>query len=246
MSIEPLKLQTANIEPGLTDEISLKTEINYLSTRDNIGRDDLFSARMKDNPELPTRPGVRVELDTPIEIADSTRSDVLQNLMAVVSLGGDVAIGVVNARNQAGDEVNYLSLMSSTKAVSSNNPDRHAARAKLIDVLEEGKPLTIGRSKLEQVLGSEGAGSSPVPAVSTKHCTIMLENGILTVIDEASLNGTSVFTNKSKFEHEYFERIQSWCQQSTETEKLIEASKEAKRLSRIAQLGKFSADNGVE
>ncbi len=233
MTHEPLNPQTPNFDPSLQGDISLGAEIAMLRQNPAIGCEDLFSSNKMQGGEYPDKPGVKVALGIPIETAVSGKSDVEQDLMAIVTLGKDVALGVVKGRDQSGSEVSYLSLLS-------NNPSENEGRARVVDVLAEGAPVTIGRGRLEQVIGREGA----VPGVSGTHCTIELRDGVLTVVDETSTNGTSLFTNSTNGRVRQFNRIQTWSQPSGETKKLIEAEKEAKRLSRVAQLGRFTVDNG--
>lgn len=199
-------------DPGATGEISFASGINALRRSPSIKFRDLYSSNKMQSREYPDRPSEDFPLGTPIETAVSDRSNVVQDLMAVVAAGKDVAIGVVKGKDTSGGEVNYLSLMSS-------NPSGSEGRAKFIDILAEGVPVTIGRAELEQVVGREES----VPGVSGTHCTIELKDGVLTVIDENSTNGTSVFTNKTESRARQFGSIKEWCQPSEETAKLIEA-----------------------
>lgn len=228
----PQTSQTPNFDPSLQGEISLGAEIDKLRQNPTIGVEDLFSSNKMQSGEYPDKPGVRVALGSPIETAVSDKSDVEQDLMAVVALGKEVALGVVKGKDQAGDEASYLSLLS-------GNPFGNEGRARFIDVLSEGAPVTIGRSRVEQVVGRQGA----VPGVSGTHCTIELKDGVLTVIDETSTNGTSVFRNSTSDRTRQFGTIEAWSQPSGETKKLIEADKEAKRLAKVSQLGRFTVDN---
>lgn len=232
MTNEHLNPQAQNIDPNLQGEISLEGEIALLRQNPAIGSEDLFSSNKMQSSEYPDKPGVRVALGTPIETAVSGRSDVNQDLMAVVALGKGVALGVVKGRDQSGSEVSYLSLLN-------NDPSENEGRARFIDVLAEGAPVTLGRDKLEQIAGREGA----VPGVSGTHCTIELRDGVLTVVDETSTNGTSLFTNSTNNRTRQFKDIHTWSQPSGETKKLIEAEKEAERLSKVSQLGRFTVDN---
>jgi len=216
----------------LQGEISLGREIALLRRNPAIDSEDLFSSNKMQSGEHPDKPGIRIALDTPIETAVSGRSDVEQDLMAVLALGKDIAIGVVRGKNQSGGEVNYLSLFS-------DNPRGKEGRASFIDVLSEGTPVTIGRGKVEEVAGREGAS----PGVSGTHCTIELKDGILTVVDETSTNGTSVFSNTTADRTRQFGSIEMWSQPSQETEELIESEEAAKQQSRVSQLGRFTVDN---
>ena len=56
--------------------------------RDNTAThsEDLFSSKME-SVEYPDRPGIRVVLDKPLELAISKRSAVTQELSAVLALG---------------------------------------------------------------------------------------------------------------------------------------------------------------
>lgn len=226
--------QTPGFDPSIQGEVSLGRQLDMLRRNPAIGCEDLFSSNKMQSGEYPDKPGVRVPLDVPIETAVSDRSDVVQDLMAVVSLGKDVALGVVKGKDESGGEASYLSLLSD------DNPFGNEGRARFIDVLAEGTPVTIGRSRIEQVVGLEGAA----PGVSGTHCTIELRDGVLTVVDETSTNGTSVFRNSTNDRTRQFSTIQAWCQPSGETKKLIEADKEAERLSKVSQLGRFTVDNG--
>lgn len=201
MTYEHLNPQVQNIDPYLQGEVSLEGEIAMLRQNPAIGSEDLFSSNKMQSSEYPDKPGVRVALGTPIETAVSGRSDVRQDLMAVVALGKGVALGVVRGKDQSGSEVSYLSLLN-------NNPSENEGRARFIDVLAAGTPVTLGRGKLEQVAGREGA----VPGVSRTHCTIELRDGVLTVVDETSTNGTTLFTNSTNNRARQFNSIQTWSQ----------------------------------
>lgn len=217
------------VDPSLLGEISLEREIAMLRHDPSIGSEELFSSNKMQSAEYPDRPGVRIALETPIETAVSGRSDVKQDLMAVLALGKNIAIGVVRGQNQSGEEVNYLSLLS-------DDPSGSEGRAKLVDVLSEGTPVTIGRGKIEEIAGREGAS----PGVSGTHCTIELKDGILTVVDETSTNGTSVFSNSTTERQRQFGSIEQWSQPSQETGELIKAAKETERQAKATQLGRFS------
>ena len=221
-----------NTDQGLQNEISLAQEVAFLRKNPALDCEDLFSSNKMQSSEHPERSGVRVALHTPIESAVSGRSDVEQELMAVVALGEDVALGVIKGKDATGKEVSYVSIMN-------NNSSDNGGRARIIDVLRDDSPLTIGRGRIEQVVGRQGAA----PGVSRKHCTIELKEGILTIVDEASTNGTSVFTNATKQETRAFPDVYNWSQPSLETQQLIASEEEAKRLSRASQLGRFIVNN---
>jgi hypothetical protein len=233
MTNEHLNPTTQNIDPNLQGEISLEGDIAMLRQNPALGSEDLFSSNKMQSSEYPDKPGVRVALGTPIETAVSDRSDVQQDLMAVVALGKGIALGVVRGKDQSGSEVSYLSLLN-------NNPSENEGRARFVDVLAEGTPITIGRDKLEQTVGREGT----VPGVSGTHCTVELLDGVLTVVDETSTNGTTLFTNSTNDRVRQFNGIQTWSQPSGETKKLIETEQEAERLSKVSKLGRFTVDNG--
>ncbi len=237
MTYEQSNPQKQNLDPRQLGEVSLDWEINELRQNPAVGCEDLFSARnfsarKMESSEYPEKPGVRLALETPIETAVSGRSDVEQDLMAVVTLGKHVALGIVRGKDESGNEATYLSLLN-------NNPQDNEGRAKLIDVLRDDAPVAITRGRLEQVAGRDGA----VPGVSGQHCTIELRDGVLTVVDEGSLNGTSVFTNSTKNRTRQFGSPYTWSQPSLETKQLIEGEQEAKRLSKISKLGRFTVNS---
>jgi len=227
--------QPTGIDPTLQNfqgEISLAQEITDLKQNSAIDCEDLFSSNKMRSQEYPDRPGVGVELHTPIETAVNINSDVQQDLMAVVALGKDVALGIVRGRDTSGEEVNYISLLNNSR--SDNN-----GRARFVDTLKPGTPIVISRSGIAQVVGRDGS----TPSVSGKHCSIELKGGVLTVVDETSTNGTSVFTNATRERTHQFAEIQIWSQPSTETKKLIESEKESKRLLTTSKLGRFALDD---
>jgi hypothetical protein len=225
MAHEQIDRKAQNQDPSLQGEISLDRDIYRLRQNPAVGCEDLFSSNKMKSNEYPDKPGVRVALHTPIETAGSSRSDVEQDLMAVIALGQDVALGVVRGKDTSDEEISYISLLI-------NNPSDNKDRARLIYVLKNDTPITIGRHSFdEQVAGRAG--------VSRRHCTIELEDGILTVVDETSTNGTSVFTNITQHRTRQFDSIHTWAQPSTETKQLIESEREAKRLSRALHLGRF-------
>jgi len=229
MKQEKLPTQQNN-EQGLQGEIySSFKEIGMLEF--NLGINHVNLSK-KEGDQYPHRQGVRVSLDTPIEASINKKSHVEQELMAVIALGQDVALGIVKGKDSNGQEINYVSLLQNRF-----NSDHNGARAKIINVLRDGSPLTIGREKIQQV----GEGSAP--EVSRTHCTIVLKDGILTVIDEASTNGTSVFTNATNQEINPFSNPYLWSWHSQEIENLIEREKQTKQLLMASTLGKFVLDN---
>lgn len=226
--------QTPGLDPtlqGHQQEISLQREIESLRLNPAIACEDLYSSNKMQSGEYPDRPGVRVALETPIETAVTAHTDVEQDLMAVIALGQDVALGVVKGRDASGEEVNYVSLLN-------NELSDNSGRARFVDTLKPGSPLTIGRVQVEQVAGRQDVS----PGVSGTHCTIELEDGVLTVVDETSTNGTSVFTNKTHDRAKQFAGIQTWSQPSVETKKLIESQKEVERLLKVQKLGRFTVE----
>jgi len=235
MTQEQQKPQIRNVDPGLLGPISLEGEINMLRQNPALACEDLFSAKKMQDAEYPDMPGVRVELGTPIEVAVSGRSDVQQDLMAVIALGSHVALGVVKGKDQSGSEVSYLSLLN-------NDRTDNDGRARFVELLTEGSSISIGRERIEEIVGRENV----VPGVSRTHCVIELKDGILTVIDQSSTNGTSVFTNKTEERTRQFNSIHVWTQPSADTKQLIERKTETEGLSRSAQLGRFTVDTAKQ
>lgn len=222
---------------GLHGELSLNQDILSLKHSPYIKVTDLLSSRYllgssPDNIEAgdyPAEPKVAVALRTPIESTVSDRSNVEQELMAVVTLGQDIALGIVKGKDNTGEEVSYISLFNNNKA-------DNGGRAWIIDVLREGSPLTIGRAVIEGVVGQKGIA----PAVSREQCTIeLIKNGILTVTDRGSLNGTSVLTNSSQEQITggVFPKVGIWSAPSPDIESLI---KEKASQTKASELGKFA------
>lgn len=223
------KAKNIDQDPILQGRIDLSWEINKLRQDPDIGCEDLFSSNKMESNKYPDKPGVRVAPETPIETAVSERSDIKQSLMAVIALGQNIALGVVRGRNESGNEANYVSLLN-------NSASDNEGRARIIDILKEGTPVTITRGGVEQVVGHEGAARG----VSSRHCTIELKDGILTVIDETSTNGTSVFTNITQDQARHYVGIEVWSQPSVETEKLINDRLQAEKLLKASHLGRFT------
>jgi len=211
MSIEQLD-HTPALDNKISGEIMVTPEIEGLRLNPAIDSTELFSARKMNSSEYPEGPNVKLNLDTPIESAVSSRSDVEQYLMAVISLGEKVALGVVKGKDSNGKEISYVSLIN-------NDPNDNDGRARFVGILDGNTPLRIGRQKIEQLIGREGCA----PGVSGEHCTLDLKNGVLSVQDESSLNGTTVFTNATKNTTVGLPDIRMWSQPSNETKKLISA-----------------------
>lgn len=210
MPIEQLEHSNQAQDNSLSGEIMVTPELEMLRHNPVIDSSELFSARKMNSSEYPEGPNVKINLSTPIESAVSSRSDVEQDLMAVISLGESVALGVVKGKDSAGKEVSYVSLLN-------NDPEDNGGRARLIGVLSGDTPISIGRQKIEQLVGRKGCA----PGVSGEHCTIDLKNGILSVQDEASLNGTTVFTNATKNTTVGLPNVRMWSQPSSETKQLL-------------------------
>ena len=174
----------------------------------------------KENLDHSERQGVRVPLATPIETAHSPNTSVEQDLMAVVSLGENVAIGVVRGRETDGNQVYYASLMNNGRYPTGNDD-----RAKLLEVVRPGIPVTITREMIEQLTDIKEIARG----VSRTHCTIEISDGVLAVVDEASSNGTTVFTNISEKKQRQFGDVSQWSQRSRETKELIKAEMDARR-----------------
>jgi hypothetical protein len=237
MKQEKLPTQQNN-EQGLQDEVCLNLkfkEAEKLVFDRRINHVNLSN----EGDQYPQRQEVKVSLDTPIEASINEKSHVEQELMAVIAVGSDVALGIVKGKDIDGNEINYVSLLQS--GFSSHDGD--SSRAKIIDVLRDGSPLTIGREKIKQVY--EGYASD-IRDVSRTHCTIVLKDGILTVIDEASTNGTVVFTNATNQEVGPFSNPYLWSCPSKGIKELIdlqEREKQIKQLLMASTLGKFVLDN---
>lgn len=210
MPIEQLEHNYQAQANSLSGEIMVTPELEMLRHNPVIETTELYSARKMNSSEYPEGPNVKINLSTPIESAVSSRSDVEQDLMAVISLGESVALGVVKGKDSTGKVISYVSLLN-------NDPVDNDGRARVVGILSDDKPLSIGRQRIEQLVGREGCA----PDVSSEHCTIDLKNDVLTVQDESSLNGTTVFTNATKSTTVSLPNVRMWSQPSTETKKLI-------------------------
>lgn len=211
------------------ENYTMQRELAALRWNPSIEAHELSSSNAPENPE---RQGVRIALGTPIETAVSPNTDVEQDLMAVLSLGRDVEVGIVRGRNKSGDEVFYTSLMNN----GYHDPTGGDGRAKRLETVRSSSPVTITREMIEALVNIPDFARG----VSRTHCTIQIENGVLTVVDERSSNGTSVFTNATGKKQRQFGDISQWSQPSKETEGLIRDEVEAQRLARTSKLGKFT------
>lgn len=210
------------------EQYSLNRDIDNLRLSPDIKAEDLYSARKMGSAEYPDRPGVRVSLDTPIETAESPTTDVKQDLMAVVALGKNTALGIVRGRDTQGGSIYYVSLMNN----GYYDPTGNDGRAIFVESLKPGVPTVITREMIERLVIEKEIAQ----AVSGTHCTLEINDQILTVIDESSLNGTSVFTNMTDHKSRQFRDIYQWSQKSGQTEELIKITQELKR----RQLGRFT------
>lgn len=213
------------------EQYSLKQDIDNLRLSPDIKTEDLESARKTGSAEYPNRPGVRVALHVPIETAESPTTDVKQDLMAVVTLGKSTALGIVRGRDTQGDSVYYVSLMNN----GYHDPAGNDGRAIFVESLKPGVPIVVTREMIEQLVVEKEIAQG----VSGTHCTLEINDQVLTVIDESSLNGTTVFTNATDHKSRQFRDIYQWSQKSSQTEELIKMTQEAKR----RQLGKFTLNS---
>lgn len=210
-------------------EAQMESEIRYLRKNPTIHSEDLFSSNKMHGGEYPDRPGIRVVLDKPLALAISSRSDVTQELSAVLVLGENTTVGVVTARNKTGQSARYISLVSA-------NPSEEG-RAKLLGALKPGEPFTIGRDLLRSVAGRQDLFST----VGGTHCTIEIKDDVLTVVDENSTNGTSLFTNTADIPSNHLLDAYMWSQPTVEAEALFTEHESE----RIQGLGRFAADNSA-
>lgn len=214
--------QNVNVKNPVYEEAQIERVLESLRNNPTIRSEDLFSSNKMQSTEYPDRPEIKVPIDKPLDYAISSRSDVIQELSAVLGLGKKTAIGVVTARDKIGQKVRYISL------ITSNTSEEE--RAKPLGVLKPGEPLTVGRDLLQSVSGDEDLFSR----VSRTHCTIELNDDVLTVIDEHSTNGTSLFTNNDNKLGRYIRDRYMWSQPSVETERLFSGEHETISEHRVA------------
>jgi hypothetical protein len=244
MTQEQPNPQAPNFDPNTPVEIDFRQEIVRFRQNPTMNVEDLFSSNKMENSEYPDRPGVRVKIDKPIATSISADTNVMQHLDAVLGVSEQVAIGIVTAEYNPADaflagakpdntKVRYVSLFN-------NDPSKNNGRARILGPLTAGVPLTIGRGMLESLTEEKGT----VPGVSGTHCTIEIDDdNVLTIIDEHSTNGTTVFTNGSNQpRNDKSLNVQTWSQPSAESVKLLEAEKEAAKLRKVSKLGRFTVD----
>jgi hypothetical protein len=122
--------------------------------------------------------------------------------------------------------VHYISLVTPNPSLE--------GRAKLLGVLKPGEPFTVGRDLLRSVSGRQDLFST----VSGTHCTIEINDDVLTVVDENSTNGTSLFTNTRDEPGNYLSDTHKWSQPTVEAEGLFTEQEPE----RIRNLGRFAAE----
>lgn len=205
-------------------------KLNRLKQNPSASFEELFSSKKMESDNFPDRPGARVAIDTPLEESHSPTSSVTQELLAILSLGEKTAVSVVAANDESGEKAYYLGL------VTTNTPAE--GRAKLLRRIKPGNQVDIGRDLLQSAAGR----GDLYMGVSGSHCTIEIDKedeGVLTVIDQESTNGTTVFTNNSRAPGAFMDTVGEWCQSAAESERLFEKDKEDK----VRNLGRFTLDN---
>jgi hypothetical protein len=217
--------ESHQVDPALLEE-QMWRNLEFVRDNTHTHTEDLFGAKKMQSREYPERTGIRVALDNPLDIAVSSRSEVTQELQAIVGLGSRAAIGIVTARDKRGESASYVSLISANL-----NPE---GRAISLGVLKQGEPFNIGRDLVQNASGREDLFSG----VSGTHCTLEVKGNVLTVIDENSTNGTSVYTNNSNRPGHYLPDIRQWSQPSVESEKMLTDEVQARK---IEHLGRFVA-----
>lgn len=156
-------------------------DIAFLRSNPNVKADELFSRGSG------ARIGARARIDgdsVPLSSKFSPGGMTESNLMAVIALGNETAIGVVSVRkivDRQLEELHYLALLN-------NDPDENDGRGTLLGVLDPDMPVVLGRDP--------NSCDFPVshPTVSRRHVTLEINDGYLMVADEHSTNGTTLFT----------------------------------------------------
>ena len=170
--------------------------------------------------------GVRVKLGKELEKSTSGRSDIVQSLEALLSLGSSVLVGLVKARDNQGNVYRYLSLYSGSPSTQ---------RAQFIIPVCDGEVIVLGRGMIE-----ESNGGGEYNTVSREHATIRVDNGILTVVDRDSTNGTTVFTpleDDAVQQPFYSGDVTSWAAASTKVGESMQGAVGVRQ-----QLGRFTVD----
>jgi hypothetical protein len=197
-----------------------------------VAVNDLYSTRYFDSKGKKNsghlgkndKPEIDIPMLFPLKEYTSERGHVKQSLMAIIQVNKNIALGVVTGKDEQGSEAVYLSLMTDEgKEIITSG---RMARAKLVQVLRENSPTTIGRQQIDKASGLEGTEATH-SGVSATHFTIKLHDGKLSIKDENSLNGTSVFHNNEEFGYNIF-KIEQWSIPGEDTKKLIDAENESK------------------
>src|ERR1035438_808387 len=78
--------ESHQVDPALLEE-QMWRNLEFVRDNTHTHTEDLFGAKKMQSREYPERTGIRVALDNPLDIAVSSRSEVTQELQAIVGLG---------------------------------------------------------------------------------------------------------------------------------------------------------------
>lgn len=211
---------------------NIRNTVNYLRHNPDIESQDLFGANKLMNPDLPRFNGTKVTLENSLEKSSSSRSPIVQDLEALFALGGGTLVGVVSAKDEIGNTYRYLSLYS-------GNPNKQ--RAQFIATVNAGQEITIGRATFSGMGDDE-----EFKAVSGEHAVVSVDHdGVLTVIDRDSTNGTTVFTasTESAKNMPFDSRdVRAWAIDTGSVHRQLEQIEFEKDVLR-GSLGKFTLDD---
>lgn len=210
---------------------NIRNTINYLRNNWGVQTQELFGANKQQDPNIPRYNGTRVALEKPLEVSASTRSPIGQNLDALLALGNGVLVGLVSASDGEGNTYRYLSLYS-------GNPD--ASRATFITTVNNGEEILIGRDLFHGIGDPE-----EFRTVSGNHASLNVDSeGVLTVIDNDSTNGTTLFTVSEENDQDMpfdSKDIRSWAIDTPSVERQLRQVAHEKSVLK-GTLGKFTLD----
>lgn len=141
-----------------------------------------------ENPRITIIP--EVPLDT-FDSPDGTK----QELMAVLALGENVAVGVVRAADAEGRRHGFLTLFGEDGAEHGIN----------LGALRNNEGVDLGCNSLANTVRSSGLSHQEatriiagLKGVSADHATMSLDRGRITVTDNNSLNGSAIYFSQEK------------------------------------------------
>lgn len=217
---------------------TVKPELAVLESDPTIDCMRLQGPR-KSESATPEQPTITLRPETPIETSlapDGTRQD----LMAVIALGENAAVGVVRSFDAKGHAKGLLTLFG----------EEHSESGISIGQLHDDEEVNLGRDSLIESVKSSGLSGDAIEGivaglkgVSQDHATVTLSKGNLTVSDRNSLNGSAVYGSVGGgWDGSSRGRLNRWQLESTPID---QTEKDSPRLSPVPEY-KMAASRSID